>query len=319
MHRLLASAVLLFPPALFAADVGVGDRYFARAEAAPAGTAYTVGFDQLYLIKLGTGERTLIGQIRDDNFVYSNIEGLAISPGGVLYGVTDFQFKSLLRIDPATARAVRIGTLGISGQGVGPNDQFDFGLAFTCDGRLWMSSDATRQLWEVDRSNGLAALVGSTGAPITGLAGRDGQLYGLGGKGDRNLYRVDRHSAAATVIGPVKPPDGSAWSQGGLDFDAAGVLWATLDYVPNELRPADILRLDIATGAGTLTATLPLVENTGARALAMAPPPCPGIDLGGGPTLPEPRPVPATGPWAQMLLGALLGFIGLIVIAVTRR
>jgi hypothetical protein len=319
MHRLLASAVLLAPSALFAAGTAVDDHYFARALSAPAGTAYTVGFDQLYLIELGTGARTLIGQIRDDSFVYSNIEGLAISPDGVLYGVTDFQFKSLLRIDAATARAERIGSLGISGQGVGPNDQFDFGLAFTCDGRLWMSSDATRQLWEVDRNRGLAALVGSTGAPITGLAGRDGQLYGLGGKGDRNLYRVNRHSAAATAIGPVKPPDGSPWSQGGLDFDANGVLWATLDYVPNELRPADILRLDIATGAGTLTATLPLVENTGARALAMAPPPCPGTELGGVPGFPEPRPIPASGRWAQWLLGALLGAIGLIVLAVSRR
>jgi hypothetical protein len=325
MHRLLASAVLLLPSALFAGglavrDVHLDDSYFAKELGAPAGKGYTVGFDRLFLIDLGTGERTLIGQIRDDNFVYSNIEGLAIAPDGALYGVTDFQFKALLRIDPSTARAVRVGNLGIAGQGVGPSDQFDFGLAFTCDGRLWMSSDATRQLWEVNRATGAATLVGPTGAPITGLAGRNAELYGLGGKGDRNLYRVDRDTGASTLIGPVKPPDGSVWSQGGLDFDAQGVLWATVDYVPNELRPADILRIDLATGAGTLTATLPLVENTGARALAMAPPPCTGGgDPSGTPGLPEPRPVPVAGLPGLLLLAALALFAGLLALGGGRR
>jgi hypothetical protein len=321
MRRLLASAVLLLSPAFpGAADFTLDDQYFAKELGAPSGTGYTVGFDLLYRIELGTGQRTEIGQIRDDNFVYSNIEGLAISPDGVLYGVTDFQFKALLRIDTQTARAVRVGNLGIAGQGVGPSDQFDFGLAFTCDGRLWMTSDATRQLWEVNPGSGAASLVGDTGAPITGLAGRNSQLFGLGGKGDRNLYRVSRNTAAATVIGPVKPPGGSAWSQGGLDFDRDGVLWATLDYVPNELRAADILRIDLATGAGTLTATLPLVENTGARALAMAPPPCTaGVDPVGDPVLPEPRPVPASGLFGQILLVLLLGIAGLLAITLTRR
>lgn len=323
MHRLLASAALLASSALFAADQAVlDDEYFARSiGGAPAGTAYTVGFDLLYRIDLSSGARTLIGQIRDASVVYSNIEGLAMSPDGVLYGVTDFQFKALLRIDTETAQSVRIGNLGISGQGVGPTDQFDFGLAFTCDGRLWMTSDATRQLWEVDRDSGVATLVGSTGAPITGLAGRNLELFGLGGKGDRNLYRVNRHSAQTTVIGPVKPPGGASWSQGGLDFDAEGVLWATLDYIPNELRAADILRVNTLTGAGTLTATLPLVENTGARALAMAPVVCSQQNPGRG-TLPGPgeaRAVPASGLWTQGLLIALLALGGMLGVAMTRR
>ncbi len=320
MHRLLASAVLVLSSALYAAEPAVvDDIYFAQSVGAPAGTGYTVGFDLLYRIDLASGERTLIGQIKDDAFVYSNIEGLAISPDGQLYGVTDFQFKALLRIDADTAEAVRVGNLGIAGQGVGSNDQFDFGLAFTCDGRLWMTSDATQQLWEVDRGSGTASLVGTTGAPITGLAARDHQLYGLGGKGDRNLYRVNRATGASTVAGPVKPSGGAAWSQGGLDFDSEGVLWATLDYVPNELRPADILRLDLDSGAGTLTGTLPLVDNTGARALAIAPPPCPGIEPSGVPVLPDAQPVPANGWSGKLLLIILLGMAGLVGVAALRR
>lgn len=282
------------------------DVYFAKQLGAPAGSAYTVGFDRLYRINLSTGERTLIGQVRDDSLVYNDIEGLAFSPDGVLYGVTDYALKVLLRIDPATGRAQRIGNLGLNGQGVGPNDQFDFGLAFTCDGKLWLSSDATRRLWEVDPSSGQARLVGELGVPITGLAGRDQELYGLGGKGDRNLYRIDRETARVEPIGPVKPAEGVAWSQGGLDFDAQGVLWASLDYVPNALRPADLLRVDSESGRGTLVATLALVDNTGARSLAMAPPPC-ASPAG---VLPPPRPVPAISqPILLLTLGLVLALL----------
>lgn len=282
------------------------DVYFAKQLGAPAGTAYTVGFDRLYRINLSTGERTLIGQVRDDSLVYNDIEGLAFSPDGALYGVTDYALKVLLRIDPATGRAQRIGHLGLNGQGAGPNDQFDFGLAFTCDGKLWLSSDATRRLWEVDPRSGQARLVGDLGVPITGLAGRDGELLGLGGKGDRNLYRIDRDTARVELIGPVKPAEGVAWSQGGLDFDAEGVLWASLDYVPNALRPADLLRVNVADGRGTLIATLALVDNTGARSLAIAPPPC-AAPSG---VLPSPRPVPALS-----LPVALVAVLGLALLA----
>ncbi|MDW8478574.1 MAG: hypothetical protein RML12_00125 [Xanthomonadales bacterium] len=82
-----------------------------------------------------------------------------------------------------------------------------------------------------------------------------------------------------------------------------GVLWASLDYVPNAIRPTDLLRLDTASGRGTLTATLALVDNTGARGLAIAPPPCSGA-LGG---LPGARPIPALGwPWLVLFGAAVL-------------
>ena len=112
------------------------------ADAEPFG--YAAGGDnQLYRLDLGSGQATRVGAM---GFV--DVEGLALSPHGVLYGVADGGTglpgssvpDFLVRIDPATGAGTAIGSLGLMGQGTGAFFDLDYGLAFTCDGRLQADS-----------------------------------------------------------------------------------------------------------------------------------------------------------------------------------
>jgi hypothetical protein len=141
---------------------------------------YAVGFDSLYRINLATGQTTAVGPIG-----FNDVEGLAFGPSGLLYGVADATAGSgsgitdlLIRIDTNTGAGTLIGAMPTLA-GAGPNGNLDYGLAFTCDGRLWLSSDTTQQLWEVDPANAGTRLVGNTGRNISGLAARGNRLYGL--------------------------------------------------------------------------------------------------------------------------------------------
>src|SRR5690606_4295083 len=117
--------------------------------------------------------------------------------------------------------------------GTGPGGNLDYGLAFTCDGRLWMSSDSTGQFWDVTPGNGQVRFVSDLGAPISGLASRGAALYGIGvtlGSGSGNpagqaTYRINPDTGEATRIGSLNVSD--TLSGAGADFDTDGVLWAT--------------------------------------------------------------------------------------------
>ncbi|HET6602883.1 MAG TPA: IPTL-CTERM sorting domain-containing protein [Xanthomonadaceae bacterium] len=239
--------------------------------AQPSG--YATVFDRLARVDLTTAQATDIGPIG-----YSDVEGLAFSPDGMLYGAADLGLSSgasqtdlLLRIDPATGQGTLVGPLsGLAG--LGPGGNLDYGLAFTCDGRLWLSSDTTDQLWEVSPATGSTRLVGSTGAAITGLAGRGNVLYGIGVGTQKNLYRIDLVTGAAILIGPLGIAE--SLSSGGADFDAAGQLWATLDSQPPDVSfPSRLARIDPVTGAATIVAPIAgLPDSVSARGFAIGPP-----------------------------------------------
>lgn len=303
LARLAAGLMVLLPLAVFAEPVG-----------------YAAGGDNnLYRIDLGSGQATRIGAMG-----YVDVEGLALAPDGVLYGVadagtglpgsalTDF----LLRIDPASGAATAVGPLGLMGQGTGAFFDLDYGLAFTCDGRLWMSSDTTGRLWEVDRFSGATRYVGDMGARISGLAGRGRELFGLSVAGNESLYRIDTENAQASVIGSLAMPN--PLYDAGLDFDAQGRLWATLDYLapPTGIPPLrnDVARLDPQTGARIETR---IVLGAGSdigtvqmEGLAIAPvAACP--TGGGGGTLVEPIAVPGPGLPLLALFGSFAACLGL--------
>ena len=271
--------------------------------------AYAVSFNKLYRVDLGSGQTTLIGETG-----FNDVEGLALSGNGTLYGIVD-STKTLITIDKQTGHGSVVGSgagnTGLSGQGVGQFDALDFGLAFTCDGRLFASSDTVKKLWRIDPASGHATLVGDLGFQITALGADNQGLYGLGSQGDEGVYRIDPATAAATRFGVLAP--NLVFADGGLDFDASGRLWAIFDYrPPDDTRPSDIVRVDLGTGTATyVSTTLPEMEG-----LAIGPAPvCRGPLPGGNSN----APIPATGSTARILLALALVLCGWLALGSTRR
>ena len=271
--------------------------------------AYAAGFDDLFRIDLATGQATRIGAFGGSGGVtFVDVEGLAIAPDGTLYGVADAQ-KLLFRVDTSNGHASLVGALRENGQPIANDANLDFGLAFTCDGRLWLSSDKRALLWEVDPGSGNARLVGATGAKISGLAARGDRLVGIGVEGSEGLYSVDRDTGAASLIAPLAPHVN--FTDAGLDFDAEGRLWAVRDFFPPD-PASDIVRIDVTTGAIASVAPVrfaPGVVDKEIETLAIA---APGGCLGTGPVVPPGgvtpgvQQIPATGRGALALLAALL-------------
>ncbi len=284
------------------------------ANAQPFG--YAAGFNELYRVNLATGQATRLGAIG-----FNDVEGLALSSGETLLGVADATMMIGNQTSATTDFLARINTTSGAGtlvgqlaglQGLGPGGNLDYGLAFTCDGRLWLSSDTTGELWEVDRSNGGTRRVAAMGASISGLAGRGNILYGVstsaalvGGQASAPaLYSIDPASGEATRIGPLNA--GIVVDDVGLDFDEDGILWATLDPEPLGTGASRVARIDLETGAATLVATLNV--NTGVEALAIAP--TGGCEPGGGNGSVQPITVPGPGAPALLLLAGLAGWFG---------
>ena len=277
-------------------------------------TAYAAGFDTLFRIDLATRQGVVVGQFGQfGGSSIGDVEGLAFAADGTLYGVSDsIPGGGLLRINTATGRATVVGNLGL--QGTGAFDSLDFGLAATCDGRMWVSSDTTSRLWEVDTATGATRLVGSMGRKISGLAARTDGLYGVGVEGDEGLYLIDTASGQATL---VRAFSGVTLPDAGLDFDADGNLWAVFDLFP-PVAHSDLVRIDPVTGveANVGRITGPQLEGGNdskeLEGLAIAAPVC-SPDGNGAPTV---LPVPASSRFGTALLA--LGLLALGVLGARR-
>ncbi len=276
--------------------------------------AYAAGNDTLYRIDFGTRRAEQVGtfSVPGAPIQIFDVEGLAFAPDGVLFGVVDnLPGGALIRVNTATGRATIVGDMGLQGQGANGSNNRDFGLAATCDGRLFASSDTSSRLWEVNRDTGATRLVGDMGAKISGLASKADGLYGFGVDGDEGLYKLDTETAHATLIAHLT---GLNILDAGLDFDAAGNLWAVLDLTP--VFFSDIARIDLTTG---LLADRSRVTGNGLdggvnskelEALAISPPIC---EPGGFEPTP-PAPIPALSQHATLgaaVMFALAGLVGI--------
>lgn len=276
----------------------------APAEAAPI--AYVVGFDALYRLDVATGAIVEVGEFGSlgAGQLIADVEGIAFSPDGTLYGVSDSQ-KLLFRIDPATAFATPVGRLRENGVNLETGVNLDFGLTFTCDGRLWASSERQSVLWEINAGDASMRRVGSTGAQITALAARNNELYGIGVDGSGGLYRVDRDTAQSVRVGA---PFGRTFQGAGLDFNSDGSLWSVF-YVDS--ATSEVFRVDPDSGVPTRTAPVNFtgdVDDIEIEALAFGPPPCGNI---GGPQGGPPAQIPASSPVALGLLGILVSLFAM--------
>lgn len=234
---------------------------FASQARAADVVGYGEAFNVLYSVDLTTHTATLIGSA---GLIYGqptgNIEGLTFSPAGTLYAVNDGAIKTLLSIDKNTGLATAVGTLNL-----GTSNQLDLALAFTCDGKLWMSA-GTGQFWSVDPATANVTALGNLGVKITGLTARGSVLYGAGSQGNNNLYSIDPVKTTATLVGSYQSANYITTASPG--FDSTGQLWAILDYVPPQpgntaIAPwSDLAQLSLTNGAltdlGTITPPAPI-------------------------------------------------------------
>lgn len=256
-----------------------------------------VDADLLYEIDLATGQAFEIG-----NSTFEDVEGLAYSPLGQLFGVDDAS-DSVIHFDIATGVAIPIG----SGRGnLGLSGVQDYGLTFVCDGRMFIASDNEQTLYQTTLQSTEPTVVGSAGglgARITGLAAWGDEVYGIGSEGSEGIYRINTETGQASLVLGLS---GYTFNDGGLAFDEDGVLWALLDksFLPFRNEPSLILRIDLDTSTVTQTAT----TLEGFESLAIAPATgC--VPTGPGPTA---IPVPVLAPWALILMS-------LAVVGVARR
>lgn len=289
LGRLMAGLMVLLPLTAVADPLG-----------------YAVGFDRLYRIDLATGQATPVGT---RGLGFNDVEGLAFSANGVLYGVADATAgvgsgatDLLITIDTTSGTGTLVGAMPGLG-GIGPGGNLDYGLAFTSDGRLWLSSDTTSQLWEVSPGNAATRLVGPLAAPISGLAGRGNELFGVSVDANPTLYLINPMNAVATPIGALNV--GGIVADAGLDFDATGQLWAVLDPEPAAEGASRVVAINTASGLGNVVANAS-VASIGMEGLAIAPAGGSGVVVGAGPLG-----IPGPGLPMLAMLGMLAAVIGL--------
>lgn len=234
--------------------------------------------DSLYLIDLTTGEDQRRGELFTGVTIRSDTEGLAFAPDGTLWGIDD-ESMTLFPINTVSGSVSFQEDKSLIG--ITSRDSNDFGMTFSCDNSLYITSVVTGTLYQVDLDSRSVATIGTLGANISAIAalGDPTRLYGLGngqfkdGTTDSpDLYSIDVNTGAATLIGPLGSNAGE-YNQAGLAFDSDGTLWAITDrrIINNTIEnlPSQILRIDVDTGTATLVSS---TSEVGFESLAIGPP-----------------------------------------------
>lgn len=238
----------------------------------------------LWEVDLSTGAARLDGRSRIQEFLF--IEGLSFSEDGRLYGVDD-STNTLVRIGMQSGNAIAVAqtlrNLGL------PQGNHDFGLTFTCDGRLLVSTDSEAlglALYEADPETGQVERIGDLGAPIVDMTSLGDRVYGIGrgmasdaNPAAPNLYQIDIQTGAAELVGPLGN-EAELYNKAGLATDSDGRLWAVTDRRSpsnrEESLASQVLRIDAATGRAERVTEVSSVEGGGAligiESLAIAPP-----------------------------------------------
>jgi hypothetical protein len=236
---------------------GVGSSNTIDISVVPA-SAVLMGIDgnqgtnraSLVRIDRRTGAATVVGQTG-----ILDINDIAFTPDGALYGVTSDQF---LRINPLTGAAAVIGDIGYSGVNGLVSDAAGHLYAGTIDGELLSISPYTGQ----------ASLIGNFGSGFR-MSGDlafapNGILYGTArGSSTDQLIRIDSATGRAAGVGDIG--FGKVYS---LSFDQDGVLLAGAD---GDTRSPKLIRINTTTGAGTLIGTITNANGLNGLALGREP------------------------------------------------
>ena len=274
--------------------------------------------DSLYLIDLATGSDQRRGELFTGVAVRSDTEGLAFAPDGTLWGIDDESLK-LFPINTVSGAISFEEEIDLTGIPTGGSN--DFGMTFTCDSSLFITSVVTQTLYNVD-IDGNSVVIGALGANISAIAaiGNPTRLYGLGngqsedGTTDSpDLFSIDVTTGAATLIGPLGS-DAGEYNQGGLAFDSDGTLWAITDrrIINNTIAdlPSQILRIDVDTGTATLVSS---TSEVGFESLAISPPSACNIKSGAGDDVKTPR-IPTLSQSGRLLAIFVLMHAGMLIL-----
>ena len=269
--------------------------------------------DSLYVIDLATGSDQSRGELISGVESRFDTEGLAIAPDGQLWGIDD-ESLTLFPINPASGAINVQQEISLAGFPSGGGN--DFGMTFSCDNTLYITSVRSQTLYilNMDGSRDIVGTDGAMGHNISAIAsiGNPTRLYGIGngqfegGETDSpNLYSIDPQTGVATVLFPLGAAAGE-YGQGGLAFDTDGTLYAITDrrIINNSIAdlPSQVLRIDIDSQTVTLLST---TTEVGFESLAIAPPTnC----AGGGNDEGEFPVIPTLGP-----VGRLLGIFVLLL------
>ncbi|MBL8898165.1 MAG: hypothetical protein JNM84_11085 [Planctomycetes bacterium] len=213
-----AGAIFLVDPASGSAAQSTSTRSGFESLAIPQNQvcAYAVdsdNADQLHAIDLRTGASVTIG-----NVGFTDVEGLAFSSEGRLFGIDDDGTPELLEIDLVTGIGRSIGALGVAISNPG--------FAIDASGAGYVLSDtSTGPLHRIDLATGAATFVGNSGTSGVGLAFLRGELFSLDWDPDQ-LARLDPATSNATVIGALQNINLTC---GGLDATSDGTLWGLDD------------------------------------------------------------------------------------------
>jgi hypothetical protein len=285
--------------------------------------------DSLYLIDLATGIEDRQGPLVSGNDDRFDTEGLAIAPGGALWGVDD-ESRTLFPINPGTGSINYQDEISLAG--FLQNGRNDFGMTFSCDNSLYITSVVEQTLYKLDPDNNYTETIvgadGALGANISAIAaiGNPTRLYGLGngqfqnGETDSpNLYSIDISTGVASLIGPLGNEAGE-YNQGGLAFDSNGILWAITDrrIINGSIAnfASQILTIDLTTGAATFIND---TSEVGFESLAITAPisctnPVDDDQLADEVLSDSYEPIPVLNPAGRLLAVFILLFAGMLVL-----
>ena len=181
--------------------------------------------DCLYIIDLGTGDTTHIGELGP---TFTTPTSMAADLNGKLYTVNN-STDELLTINKVTGAATVIGsgTGQIGGLAIAPVDVPGPNGITLPPGTLFGSvGGASNLLVTIDKTTADTAVIGSIGLHTSGLAFRgDGVLFGAElSFGTDLLYTISTETGARTNIGVISP---NIDRIGALVFDPNGTLYGS--------------------------------------------------------------------------------------------
>lgn len=208
----------------------------------------------LYQVDPQTAQATLIGPVMLDGTTQLTITALAFQPGtGVLFGVSGSEYspsRQLLNINPATAHATSLGTIGTL------NTENASDISFASDGTLYGWTTRGGPLVTIDAGSAGRTVIGSAtnGTQGNGLTFTpDGMLYLAGPTGPGDLYTVDRNTGSLTSVATLSDIPLNFGSRiNAMASDPSGVLYATGAGSGHQL-----VTINRTTGALTVVGTLP--------------------------------------------------------------
>ena len=211
--------------------IGGETNYYPEEGSMNVGNAYIIyspyTADKSKLAEYHLGKlNLLIGDVTDIGTFEEEVKFIALSPDRVLYGIRaeDTSTKGgidsqLITINPTTLDVTDVGSpMGLGFSSIS-------GLNFDTSGNLWLSTETSEEIYQIDKVTGQGTLIGTSGAQHEDIAAFD-ELYGVGSVSDskNGYHKIYKISTSDASISNAK--DIELAYNDKMDFDSTGTLWA---------------------------------------------------------------------------------------------